>query len=1115
MQFVCSCITKIAAEGPAGDLAEFGVSVGNSFKQLCIFRDLADLKCNLFGFDSFEGLPKPSEHDSTGVWAEGQFAADYESVKSFVNPHGDPTIQLFKGRFDESFSEPDVQKRIGALAFVRIDCDLYQSTVDCLNFLESRLVDGAYLSFDDWVDDGTLGETKAFFEFAERTENRFRFEYLARISIGGMYMRVWHKPVGRSVDPQLLRRLSEDGEFDEAAALLDGVDLDADLPPDFLYYAGVCLLGAGREGRAIDLLKRAASGGFSRFYSAYHLGHCEMRRGNGAQAAYYFTASLIADPSRTDVLAYLEHFVADLDPAVLPATQAGTASAAMAPEVFEIGVATQRSGRLGAAVYYFTTALALDPAWGEARARLVALAPDISLAVLPGIDRDRPPAEAAGTEHPMGEVANFSPPATGKPPTARQLKALANSGRYGKALALLEGVDLAADLPTDFLYYAGVCLGSTDREETAIDLLKRAAAGGSPRFYCAFHLGLFEEKLGNAAEAAYYYTVALILVYARTDIWECLGRVAPDADITLLRKAQAGTPSSPDADITLLRNAQAGTPSADSARAAFDTGSAKQRSGKSGLAAYCLTIALALDPEYEEARARLLRLIPDISLEVLTGIDMDRLAAELRDQLTAPAADEFDLDRKLAWAEAVLEIYMNNVHPSARTLIPALEALFHRALAAGQVDLDTFCVFDHLLYLFYWYWSSTWEEMRGIAEGMMKPAAAAIRDGAVRGLPVIVPHPLGPEPLRLGYLAESAQLGNPVGRGVGDLMELLSLYFPDTYRLVLYAWDKYDDAFLAPLTDQGITVRRFAATPMSERIAAVAEAIGADRIDILITDMNFALPAVLFERRAAPVQIFFQTGLPYWPLANIDGVFRVEFYDPRLDDFEPDICFDLGLGAWQQRGYDYAPPVEPARIAAERARFPDAPTLIGTYGRLAVITPDFLEIIIALLARHPQLVVVLGGTGEGKWIRDFIDARGLAAGRFVLIDEFVDGHVWGHMLDLFLDTSYGATSAGREVMAKGKPIVCMRTPTTERERAPMLIADTPAMYIDLVSRLIEDREFYDAACAATRDFVAAQPGEREYVAAAHDALTTIVRRVRERTAPKHPHDMGSDGEPGG
>ena len=72
-------LTNVRDEKIAGDLLEFGVSVGNSLDQLvCYCKDL-NLDIRLFGFDSFEGLPAPSDCDPD-FWHEGQFAASYDAV---------------------------------------------------------------------------------------------------------------------------------------------------------------------------------------------------------------------------------------------------------------------------------------------------------------------------------------------------------------------------------------------------------------------------------------------------------------------------------------------------------------------------------------------------------------------------------------------------------------------------------------------------------------------------------------------------------------------------------------------------------------------------------------------------------------------------------------------------------------------------------------------------------------------------------------------------------------------------------------------------------------------------------------------------------------------------
>jgi tetratricopeptide (TPR) repeat protein len=680
----------------------------------------------------------------------------------------------------------------------------------------------------------------------------------------------------------------------------------------------------------------------------------------------------------------------------------------------------------------------------------------------------------------------------------QRLRALSDSMKYDEALAVLEEIDFDADLAPDLLYYTGVCLGAVDQAQRAIELLKRATTGGYSRFYCAFHLGLFEEKIDNTTAAAYYFTVALILDPARTDVFAQLSRVAPDIGFAPLHDAQAGTPS------------------VAAAREALSVGTEKLQTKELGAAAYYFTTALALDPGYGEARAQLLALAPDISLEVLSGIDMDRLAAELLEKLSAPETDELDLERKLGLVAKVHAIYTQhwqNWHASARSLIPAVEAILDHALATPGMGLDPLCLLYDLLFFLYWYRAADTNAMRGFGDNVVTPFAAAIRDGFACGeLPAIARRPLGREPLRLGYLSQFSNLSDGITVGwLGRyLLEGLSRHFPGSYRLALYAWMHYDDASLAPLEAADILVRRFTADSMSERIAAVAEAIAADEIDILITDMNTSLPAVLFERRVAPIQIFYQVGLPFWPLANIDAVFRIDYYDSTLDGFSPSQCFSMGLGPWDLSVL--APEVDAAVIASERARFPQGARLIGTYGRLAKITPDFLDIAAQLLARHSDILVILGGTGDGGWIREFITARGLT-GRLEVVEGYVDGHVWGHLLEVFLDTfPQEAGFAGREVMAKSRPVVSLRSPWSEKDRVPMLVVNDREAYADIVSRLIEDRVFYESAVSATRSFVTAGARELDHAAAVANALTAVIGRAQDGSLPPG-HRGHTPGEP--
>ena len=274
--------------------------------------------------------------------------------------------------------------------------------------------------------------------------------------------------------------------------------------------------------------------------------HCRLRerRAPGFPepargAAYYFSVSLILDPARNDLLPLLDRVAPDIDLTSLQAAQDGTRCETAGQTAIGLGRAMLDANNPGAAASFFATAIALAPGNWAARARLLELAPDISLDVLPAARDAASPTGAAGSPR--------------KAPAPGRLRELVNAGRHEEAASLLDGADLAAERNADIFYHAGICFASVGREREAIDLLKRAASAGFSGFWCAYHLGLFEEKVGRTVQAAYYYSAALMLDPARTDILAFLDRVAPDLDLTSLQAAQRRAPSAAEADLAFGR----------------------------------------------------------------------------------------------------------------------------------------------------------------------------------------------------------------------------------------------------------------------------------------------------------------------------------------------------------------------------------------------------------------------------------------------------------------------------------------------------------------------------------------------------------------------------------
>jgi predicted O-methyltransferase YrrM len=154
-----------------GDYLEFGVYQGNSL--ICMSRAVEAAGVHhvrLFGFDSFEGLPDSAGFDK--VWSKGQFRSELDFTRALLDEAGVDwdRVELVKGFYDQVLDD-ELAKRVELhkASVVMIDCDLYTSTRDALEFCEPRLADHAVILFDDWFStDEDHGEQLAFREFLDR-----------------------------------------------------------------------------------------------------------------------------------------------------------------------------------------------------------------------------------------------------------------------------------------------------------------------------------------------------------------------------------------------------------------------------------------------------------------------------------------------------------------------------------------------------------------------------------------------------------------------------------------------------------------------------------------------------------------------------------------------------------------------------------------------------------------------------------------------------------------------------------------------------------------------------------------------------------------------------------
>ena len=150
-----NCVTDIIARKVPGDLIETGVWRGGAtIFMKAILEAYEDTTRTVWVADSFEGMPLANPdrypHDR-GMEYQANFrelAVSIEAVKTNFARYGllDDRVQFLKGWFKDTL--PDAP--ITSLALIRLDGDLYESTIDALNALYPKLSPGGYVIVDDY-----------------------------------------------------------------------------------------------------------------------------------------------------------------------------------------------------------------------------------------------------------------------------------------------------------------------------------------------------------------------------------------------------------------------------------------------------------------------------------------------------------------------------------------------------------------------------------------------------------------------------------------------------------------------------------------------------------------------------------------------------------------------------------------------------------------------------------------------------------------------------------------------------------------------------------------------------------------------------------------------------
>lgn len=149
------CLETVLRDGVPGDVIETGVWRGGA----CIFmravlaaHGVTDRR--VFVADSFAGLPKPDPerypHDRGDKHYKQSFlAVSREEVERNFEKYGllDDQVVFLQGWFEETLPSAPIER----LAVMRLDGDLYQSTMEALTSLYPKLSPGGFCIVDDYA----------------------------------------------------------------------------------------------------------------------------------------------------------------------------------------------------------------------------------------------------------------------------------------------------------------------------------------------------------------------------------------------------------------------------------------------------------------------------------------------------------------------------------------------------------------------------------------------------------------------------------------------------------------------------------------------------------------------------------------------------------------------------------------------------------------------------------------------------------------------------------------------------------------------------------------------------------------------------------------------------
>jgi O-methyltransferase len=148
------CIVDVLHRGVPGDLMETGVWRGGAtIFMRAVLAAYGDSERTVWAADSFQGVPQPDPgaypaDEGDELWSWPELAVPLEQVQAAFARYGllDEQVRFLPGWFRDTLPDAPVDR----LALLRLDGDLYESTLVALRSLYSKVSVGGYVVVDDY-----------------------------------------------------------------------------------------------------------------------------------------------------------------------------------------------------------------------------------------------------------------------------------------------------------------------------------------------------------------------------------------------------------------------------------------------------------------------------------------------------------------------------------------------------------------------------------------------------------------------------------------------------------------------------------------------------------------------------------------------------------------------------------------------------------------------------------------------------------------------------------------------------------------------------------------------------------------------------------------------------